>query len=292
MPTPTAHYRQRFRRLLAHIDANLDTTLTLANISALAHSSKYHFHRQFSALFGLSFGRYLQLSRIKRAAYTLAYRDTRVLDIALTSGYESNEAFSRAFKQTVGQTPSEFRAAPRWQRWHTLQQPLTVLRSNHMKPEHHIEDVAIITFPETRVAALEHRGTAANIGESIRRFIDWRRRNRLPPKVSATYNLQHQSHPEVADGEYHVDLCAATDAPIAPNPEGVVAKVMPEGRCAVLRHKGSDDTLSETVMFIYATWLPGSGQEVRDYPLFFQRVEFFPDVPEQDAVTDVFLPIR
>lgn len=47
-----------------------------------------------------------------------------------------------------------------------------------------------------------------------------------------------------------------------------------------------------TSMFLYSEWLPQSGEEPRDFPLYFQRVEFFPDVPEYESVTDVFLPIR
>ncbi len=292
MTTPADYYAQRFRRVLDYIEGHLDEDLSLESVSTVAAYSKHHFHRQFCALFGLSLHKYLQLLRTKRAGYELAFRDTRILDIALTSGYESNEAFTRAFKATVGQTPSEFRTTPQWQRWHLVQHPLAAVRSTHMKPDHRIEDVTIIAFPETRVATLEHRGTIADLGATIRRFIDWRRRNRLPPKLSATFNVQHGSHPDVVDGDYHVDLCAATNVPIDPNPEEVIAKAIPAGRCAVVRHHGSDDTLPATVMFLYATWLPASGEEPRDYPLFFQRVQFFPDVPEQAAITDVFLPIR
>lgn len=292
MSAPTDNYDQRFRRVLDYIEGHLDQDLSLETVSSVAAYSKHHFHRQFCALFGLSVHKYLQLARAKRAAYELAFRNTRILDIALTSGYESNEAFTRAFKASVGQTPSEFRSTPEWQHWHALQNPLAAVRITHMKPEHRFEDVTIVAFPETRVAAIEHRGTVASLGNTIRAFIDWRRQNRLPPKLSATFNVQHRSHPDVADGEYHVDLCAATNGPIEPNPGGVIAKSIPAGRCAVIRHVGSDDTLASTVMFLYATWLPASGEEPRDYPLFFQRVQFFPDVPERDAITDVFLPIK
>jgi AraC family transcriptional regulator len=46
------------------------------------------------------------------------------------------------------------------------------------------------------------------------------------------------------------------------------------------------------VIYLYAEWLPNSGEELRDYPLYFQRIRFFPDVPEHEAVTDIFLPLR
>jgi len=36
----------------------------------------------------------------------------------------------------------------------------------------------------------------------------------------------------------------------------------------------------------------GGGEELRDFPLFMQRVKFFPDVPDSEAVTDIYLPLR
>ena len=86
-------------------------------------------------------------------------------------------------------------------------------------------------------------------------------------------------------------MCASTDRPVADNPFGVVARNIPGGRCATLRHLGSDDTLQDTVSFLYSQWLPQSGEELRDFPLFFQRVNLFPAVPEHEAITDVFLPL-
>jgi AraC family transcriptional regulator len=76
------------------------------------------------------------------------------------------------------------------------------------------------------------------------------------------------------------------------NTFGIVEKTIPGGRCAVLRHVGSDDTLGEAIQYLYSTWLPASGEEPRDFPLYLQRIRFFPDVPEREAILDVFLPLR
>ena len=45
-------------------------------------------------------------------------------------------------------------------------------------------------------------------------------------------------------------------------------------------------------MHLYAHWLPTSGEELRDFPLFMQRVKFFPDVPDGEAETDIYLPLK
>ncbi|MEO8179066.1 MAG: AraC family transcriptional regulator [Deltaproteobacteria bacterium] len=285
-------YRKRFRAVLEHIDEHLDEELTLDRLSSIAAFSKYHFHRQFSELFGIAVHRYVQLVRSKRASYQLAFGSSRIIEIALTNGYESHEAFSRAFKKTTGQTPSEFRGQPEWEPWHATHQHLRELRNLHMKPDHRPEDVKIVLFPETHVGTLQHRGDPARIEDSIAKFIAWRKQHRLSRDVSATFNLLYNDPMETPSAEFRLDLCAATTRPVAENRFGVVAGVIPAGRCAVLRHQSSDDTLGVTLRYLYSSWLPSSGEELRDFPLFVQRLRFFPDVPEQAAVSDVFLPLK
>jgi AraC family transcriptional regulator len=109
--------------------------------------------------------------------------------------------------------------------------------------------------------------------------------------VSATFNILWDDPETTPPQDFRLDLCAATEVEIAANDEGMVAKTLPGGRCAVLRHTGSDETLGAAVKYLYAQWLPQSGEELRDFPAFVQRVKFFPDVPESEAVTDVFLPL-
>lgn len=152
--------------------------------------------------------------------------------------------------------------------------------------------MTIVVFEETRVAAIEHRGDPKLTGNSVRKFIEWRKQNDLPPRVSATFNILYDNPDEVPPEDYRLDICAAIHRGVAENPFGVVEKTIPGGRCAVLRHIGSHDTLGEAVRFLYATWLPASGEELRDFPLYIQRISFFPDVPEHEAVIDIFLPLQ
>lgn len=293
MNTTTAeNYHARFSKVLEYIDTHLDDDLSVEKLSGIAAFSKYHFHRQFSELYGIGVYRYVQLCRLKRASQQLAFRSDSITDIALDSGYEGPEAFARAFKKNIGQSPSEFRKQPQWEPWHATYQPLSELRSKHMKPQTRIEDIRIVNFPETRIAVLEHRGDPQRIGDTVRQFIAWRKLNHLPPRHSATYNLLYDDPATAAPEDFRMDICAGTDKDIPANEHGVIAKTIPAGRCAVLRHIGSNDTLPATVHLLYAEWLPQSGEELRDFPLYFQRVKFFPDVAEHEAVTDVFLPLK
>lgn len=286
-------YRARFQKVLQYIDTHLSEDLSLDRLSEVAAFSKHHFLRQFSELLGISVYKYIQLSRLKRASHQLAFRDKQaVIEIALDSGYDSPEAFSRAFRKGIGQTPTEFRKQPQWTPWLATYQPLAELRTQHMPSQPQAHQVRLVDFEATPVAVLEHRGDPNLIGDSIRIFIAWRKQHDLPPARHATFNILYDDPNEVEPSSYRFDLCVATDLAIEANPSGIVGKTIPAGRCAVLRHIGSDDTLYQSVSWLYSEWLPQSGEEPRDFPLYLQRVRFFPDVPEHEAVVDIFLPIR
>jgi AraC family transcriptional regulator len=285
-------YHARFRKVLEYIDAHLDDDLTVEHLSSVAAFSKYHFHRQFSELFGVNLYKYVHLNRLKYASYQLAFRESQVIEIALAIGYENHESFSRAFKKSIGQTPSEFRKQPQWDIWNSTYQPLTDLRCKYMKPEYQPAQVKLIFFNNTKVAAFEHRGNPNLIGNSVRKFIEWRKQNNLPPKVSATFNILYDNPSETPPDDYRLDICASTERNVIDNPFGVVEKIIPSGRCAVLRHLGSDSNISSRISYLYSTWLPQSKEEPRDFPLYLQRVSFFPDVPEHEAITDIFLPLK
>ena len=153
-------------------------------------------------------------------------------------------------------------------------------------------NVQIVDFPETTVAVLEHHGDPKTIGESVQRFIEFRKQNHLHPSNHATFNIAYNSPMEVEPNDFRIDLCVATDEPVSANPFGIVGKSIPGGRCAVLRHIGSDDTLGETVRKLCVEWFPRSGEQRRDFPLFLQRVKFPPVVSENESILDVYLPLQ
>lgn len=290
---PADAYRARFQKVFDYIDAHLSEDLGVARLSQVAAFSKHHFLRQFSELYGIGVYQYVQLTRLKRASHRLAFRDSQsVIDIALDSGYDNPESFSRAFKKSIGQTPWEFRKQPQWGPWHATYQPLADLRTKSMKIETQALQIRLVDVEEMKVAVLEHRGDPNHLGDSIRKFIAWRKQNQLRPDRNATFNILYDDPHEVDPDNYRFDLCVATDQVIEDNPFGIVSKIIPAGRCAVLRHIGSDDNLHQSISYLYSQWLPQSGEEPRDFPLYLQRIHFFPDVPEHEVITDVFLPLR
>lgn len=286
-------YHVRMQRVLSHIDAHLEEDLCVETLSDVAAFSKCHFHRQFSAFFGISVHRYVQLLRMKRASYQLAYRSTEsVTEIALDAGYEAPEGFARAFRQRFGQLPSAFRKSPDWEPWLAALGPLTKARNKLMQINFSNSDVDIRDTPPIAVAVMEHRGDPLTIGATIQRFIAWRKANKLGPKTSATFTVFHSDPRTTPAKDYRLDLCAGTDRTCDSDEDGIRSGLIPGGRCAVLRVYGYSDDLEEAALFLYRDWLPESGEEPRDFPLYCQRISFFPDVPEHEAVTDLFLPLK
>src|ERR1700749_2630463 len=118
MKAALQNYQARMGRGLDHIDRHLDDDLDLDTLSRVAAFSKFHFHRQFTATFGLSVHRYVQLARLKRASQRLASDDLRsVTEIAMDIGYDAPDAFARVFRRRLEQSPSAFRKSPDWDPW-------------------------------------------------------------------------------------------------------------------------------------------------------------------------------
>ena len=212
MKAALQNYHARMQRVLDYIDRHLDGDLDLETVSRVAAFSKFHFHRQFTATFGLSVHRYVQLARLKRASHRLAYRDDEsVTDIAMDAGYDAPDAFARAFRQRFGQSPSSFRKSPDWEPWLAAFGPLDNARSKLMQKTFTTDDVTIRDVAPTLVAIMEHRGDPATIGATIQRFIAWRKAAGLHPKTSPTFTVWRSERRPALPADYSMDLCVGTD---------------------------------------------------------------------------------
>jgi len=282
------------QRVLNHIDRHLDEDLDLDALSSVAAYSKYHFHRQFTATFGLSVQRYIQLARMKRASFQLAYEaELSVTHIAMDAGYDAPDAFARAFRQRLGQSPSSFRKSPDWVPWLVAFGPLDNARSKLMQITYTEGDVTIRDVPATPVAIMEHRGDRANLGDTIQRFIAWRKAAGLSPQENPIFNVFRSERTPAVPADYAMDICVGTDLPIDPQDNEMKAGVIPGGRCAVLRVFHNTHNLEPAALYLYRDWLPGSGEEARDFPIYCQRhFSFFPNVLMPEVVVELFLPLK
>ena len=102
----SAAYSERLRRVCDHIERHLDEPLSIEALSRMAHSSPFHFHRQFTTWSGLPLYRYIQWLRLRRASWRLAVNpQDKGIGIPLGAGVQNPGAFTRAFKTAVCQKP-------------------------------------------------------------------------------------------------------------------------------------------------------------------------------------------
>ena len=287
------HYHARMQRVLDHIDRHLDGDLDLNAVSSVAAFSKFHFHRQFKATFGVSLHRYVQLARLRRASKRLAEgKGHSVTDIALDAGYETPDAFARAFRQRFRQSPSSFRKSPDWEPWLRAFAPLNSARSKIMPTTFTPGEVTIREVAPTRVAMFEHRGDPETLDVTIQKFIAWRKAAGMSPKTNPTFNIWHTERRPVNPADYRMELCVGVDADqfIDPADEMVREGHIPGGRCAVLRVTGETHNLEPAALYLYRDWLPASGEEMRDFPIYCER--FFLDDPELGTAAELHLPLK
>jgi AraC family transcriptional regulator len=152
-------------------------------------------------------------------------------------------------------------------------------------------NVQIVQFPETKVAALEHRGSPDRERESIKKLVQWRIENKFPPSPKhRNYGLHYNDPYKVAPADYRIDLCISVEHDVEPNVYGIINKIIPSCRCAKARHIGSRENIP-VAMYIYEKWLPESGEKAADLPVIFHYVNIGPQIQEKEMITDVYFPL-
>jgi len=155
-------------------------------------------------------------------------------------------------------------------------------------------DVRIVELMPTKVAVYEHRGAPEELMNSVSNFVAWRKETGLSPvSTSDTFGIPHSTPADTTEKKmFSFDIAGTVEADIPKNRFGVINGVIPGGRCAVLRHYGSHDLLSQTVHTLYRNWLPQSGEQTCGGPCFFHYLNLDPQIEKSQLLTDIYLPLK
>ncbi len=104
-------WQTRMSRALKYLEDNLQGEANLEQAAREANCSAFHFFRMFEVITGISPGEYLRRRRLSEAALVLSHGDAKVIEVALRFGYESPDAFARAFRREFGVLPRDARKA-------------------------------------------------------------------------------------------------------------------------------------------------------------------------------------
>ncbi len=259
----------------------------------MAHFSPYHFHRIFRGMVGESLKEHIRRLRLERAAQRLKYTDRSVLEIALEAGFQTHEAFTRAFHTLLGCSPSQFRSDSN-----------TALAAHGIHYQGDVEttalalisgdgkmDARIEHLDPLRVAFVRHVGPYHEVGKAWETLCTQLGKEGLLGPDSRFVGVCYDDPEVTAPEKIRYDACVTVDENFEPQGE-VGVQTLPGGAFAVVTHTGPYDRLNQTYAELFGRWLPGSGRELRSEP----SLEFYLNDPEstepEDLLTDIYAPLE
>lgn len=304
-PDTRSFYVVAVERAVEEVLESLDRALELESLARRAALSPFHFHRVFRGMLGetpLALHRRL---RMERAAFSLRNEDAPVTEVAFNAGYETHEAFTRAFRACYALSPSEFRkgkqlSAASCERSYQIELPA---RSGiHFGPEPRVRpftfsirgessmNVEIKQMPEFRVATVRHIGPYMHISEAFSRLGEAVGRAGLFGPDSQMIGLFHDDPETTPAAELRSDA-ALSVAPDVTIPEGLGEAKIPAGRYACARHVGPYEGLPDSWSRLMGEWLPQSGERVKDSAAYEIYRNTPQEVKHEELVTELYLPL-
>ncbi|BEM63899.1 transcriptional regulator [Serratia marcescens] len=101
-------------QVLEYMEKNIIEGLSVEKVSIVSGYSKWHLQRLFKHYFGITLGTYIRNRKLSRSAVLLKQHQGNILDVALASGFASQQCYTRAFKRFFGETPNSFRNSRGW----------------------------------------------------------------------------------------------------------------------------------------------------------------------------------
>lgn len=289
---------EQVQRAIDYIEAHLNDGLDINDIAREAAFSRWHFQIVFSSMIGETVKEYIRKRRLSLSLKRLKNEDSRILDIALEAGFESQEAFSRAFKNQFGITPGDSRKE-QFKKVMILQKPqITMEYLNHLYGGFNMEPV-FKKLSEFKVVGLGDKFVSILSPEKNNHIVIpalWdnylSRKNEIQKIVTDVdfgvclpIEDKHKSHPDEC-----LYLACAEVQNFNSVPDGMIIRVIPTGEYAVFTHVGQLDKLDHTMNYIYGSWLPKSGKKLREAPdLELYDSRFNPNSDKSEF--DIYIPI-
>ncbi len=169
---------ERLPPVLVHIQANLDQDLSLEVLAKRVRLSQFHFHRLFRSAVGETLKQYTQRLRLERAASRLIMHDSTILDVALDSGFQSHETFSREFKRRFQVTPKSYRE---WGRGEMRASQLSAPGLDELYNDFELSQTRVAHLAQLHVAFIRHVGPYETVTDILwHKLADWAKSKRLP----------------------------------------------------------------------------------------------------------------
>jgi AraC family transcriptional regulator len=274
-------YQARVDRVVDHIYAYLDEDIRPEGLAEIACLSPYHWHRIYVAMRGETISATIRRLRLLRAADRLANSDLSTGTIAKRAGYGGVDSFARAFREAYGKSPADYRAAGSH----------AVFKAATEAEDHQGFPVAIETLPATRCASIAHRGPYLQIDQAIGRLFTALAAQKIMAPDQAMRALFFDDPDLTPVDALRSRACSpvAEGLPLAPPLEEAI---MRGGLYARLNYRGPYADMKGAYRWLLGAWLPQSGYEPDDDPIFEAYLNNPQHVAPADLMTHIHLPLK
>ena len=296
-PATRSFYEQAVQKAIEHIAANLDEARDFETLADGACLSPFHFHRVFRGLVGETPLELIRRLRMERAAWRLINSEASVTEIAFDAGYETHEAFTRAFRASYSTSPSGFRQRrhPRIELAATcgvhFNAALEVPAFIPCDSGGQIMNVEIKNMPELRVGTVRHIGPYNQIPQAFERLGGIAARAGLFQQASATMLAIYHDDPETTPQDQLRSDAAIVVADHIPMPDGLVEQHLPAGRYACAVHVGPYEQLGDAWARFMGGWLAASGHRVGPGGTYEIYLNDPTKVPKEELRTEMYVSI-
>ncbi|NRB43010.1 MAG: AraC family transcriptional regulator [Pseudomonadales bacterium] len=281
------HYRKRLIAVVEYIYHHIDGDLDVNTLADIACMSPYHFHRIYRQMAGETINSTIRRQRLQNAASQLIRSKDALHIIARRVGYGSLEAFSRAFRKEFDQNPSEYR------REKSLSAPMQYVATlaNETLEVSDMFEVEIINTPSIQLIGYEHAGDYMAIGNAFAKLELYATSKGLLNENSRSIGLYYHDPKTVAEALLRAHACISVEdeaykvQPDEDNPPEALC--IPEGRCATVLFKGSYAELEQPYDWLFGQWLPQSGHEAADFPVFEEYLNDPRTTPPAELLTRI-----
>ncbi len=276
-------YQERIRKVVDFIDENLQNSLSLEELAAIGNFSPFHFHRIIRGYLREPLLQYVKRQRLERGASLLHMQNLEISEIAWKVGFAEASSFNKAFKKHFGVNPTQFRKDIR--RLYFNNSHIQKEKSMKVIPEFKTLDEQTIIFSEQMG---EYDKSAEKAWKEVCSFAG--PKGLLGPKAAFLgISMDDPNVTDTAKLRYQACVTVPVETLVAGS---IGKKVVAGGRYAIFTHKGSYNHFHEIYNYIFGVWMVESGEKLRDEVTFEKYINSPGEVPEDELLTEIYVPVE
>jgi len=269
---------ERIHKVVKHIELNIDSEMPLDDLAELACFSPFHFQRIFKEVLGETPKQFIKRLRLEEAARIIAFQpELNILEVAVKVGFQSLEAFSRAFKDYYSLSPDKYRKSSEIERINITQIPysknilIDEAKIEISFPEHkpEFEDLKpeIVNRPGQKCVCLQTTlQSPVLIKESFKRIKQWAEARDLINGETAIFGLIKDYPVFTSLDKCRFLTCVALGKQTITS--GLVSFLeIPSTKYVSFVKEGSFQDIIKTASYVVHAWLPESAFKLKLEPI-------------------------